>query len=449
MNINLRSINFILSRFTRQNLSEFFWVITGQILTVAFNFIIIKLLSRMGTVEFGKYALIITIVVLLDSVLYGPITQGFIRFFYPYTDKKQRGTYTSIMYLFVLIASVVVIATGFAGLLIGSFFDIVKYSPLLFAGILFITFSKSNEFFSLSLNILRRRKENSLLQTGEKIIMILSMLLLIGKDMFTLPAVLFYFSGILFAFTVAKYFFFKAKAAQPQLFEKKIDKQVSREIITSVLTYAAPFFVWGISGWLQLNGEKWIIAELLSTSDVGIYAVMMTMVNAIIILPNNMLNQFGIPIIFQKFSNPAHKENVKEGMGYIDGIVVLTLCITALAAVLTYFFGESLILLISNNNFTPYWYLLPLFALGTGLFYSGQALTNLGLALNQPKKYLAPKILTGVISVLLNALFIYLYGLNGLAFSVILIGGFYILYIYIINQKLKMKLNFLEGVVDK
>jgi O-antigen/teichoic acid export membrane protein len=444
MKINLRTVNFILSRFTHQNLSEILWVIAGQILTVAFNFVIIKLLSRMGTVEFGKYALIITIVVLLDSVLYGPITQGFIRFFYPYSDKGNRITYTSIMYLFVLITSVVVLAGGFAGLLIGSFFEIVKYSPLFIAGILFVTFLKSNEFFSLSLNILRRRKENSFLQAGEKIIMILILLLLIKEDALTLPAALFFFSGILFTFTLLKYFFFKTKASQVQNFEKKIDKQVSKEIISNILTYAAPFFIWGISGWLQLNGEKWIIAKLLLTSDVGIYAVMMTMVNALIILPNNMLSQFGIPIIFQKFSNPAHKENVNEGIGYINGIVVLTLCITAAASVVTYFFGEGLILLISNKNFTAYWYLLPLFALGTGLFYSGQAMTNLGLAVNQPKKYLAPKISTGIVSVLLNVFMIYFYGLNGLAFSIILIGIFYILYIYIINKKLKMNLNFIQ-----
>jgi len=54
--------------------------------------------------------------------------------------------------------------------------------------------------------------------------------------------------------------------------------------------YMAPFLIWGFSGWLQLNGEKWIINGLLSTYDVGIYAAMMALVNGLVIVPNNIIS---------------------------------------------------------------------------------------------------------------------------------------------------------------
>jgi len=58
--------------------------------------------------------------------------------------------------------------------------------------------------------------------------------------------------------------------------------------------------------------------------------------------------------------------------------------------------GRELIILISSRDYVVYWYLLPLLCLGTGLFLTGQAQTVFGMALNQPKKYLMPKISIGI-----------------------------------------------------
>jgi ABC-type uncharacterized transport system permease subunit len=74
--------------------------------------------------------------------------------------------------------------------------------------------------------------------------------------------------------------------------------------------------------------------------------------------------------------------------------------------------------------------------MGTGLFYTGQALTVHGMALNVPKKYLPPKVSVGFVSVALNILMIKIFGLSGVAYTILTIGALYLIYIAVINRKL-------------
>jgi len=212
---------------------------------------------------------------------------------------------------------------------------------------------------------------------------------------------------------------------------------VRNAIISSLKIYAFPFIIWGITGWLQSNSEKWILANYLSTADVGIYALMMTLVSALIILPNNIITEFSTPIIFQHFSDLSNHEKVNSGHKIINIIVLVTVVFTAFASAFTFFWGDEIILLISSEAFTLYSFLLPLFCIGTGLFYVGQAMCNTGMALNVPQKYLLPKIIAGLLSVILNIIFIINYGIIGVAYAMLAVGFLYSVHIMFINGKLK------------
>ena len=169
---------------------------------------------------------------------------------------------------------------------------------------------------------------------------------------------------------------------------------------------------------------------------------MMAIVNALVVIPSNIINEFAYPIIYQNYADPNNKENIKKGYLYIKIILTLVFLLSIVSTAITYFFADKLILLISSNEYTTYWYLLPLLTFGAGLFYTGQTQTVLGMALEKPQKYIFPKILIGVMAVVLNFLLIKTFGLNGVAYSVIFIGLFYAIHIYFIN--LKMEDSFLK-----
>ena len=204
-----------------------------------------------------------------------------------------------------------------------------------------------------------------------------------------------------------------------------------------VWIYATPFLIWAVAGWLQLNGEKWIINGILSVKEVGIYAIMMAIVNALVVIPSNVINEFATPIIYQNYADLENIKNIKKGYLYIKIIMVLVFILSIFSTILTYFFAEDIILIISSSKYTNYWYLLPLLTFGTGLFYTGQTQTILGMALDKPQKYLFPKILIGLLAVGFNFLFIKTFGLNGVAYTIILMGFFYVIHIYFINLKIE------------
>ena len=414
---------------------ELSWVFFGQLLNVILSFVILKLLSKMGTSDYGIYALVLTITVLLSLILFGPAVQGFIRFYYDYLGKGAVNTYISLVNRFLFVASGLLSLIVIIMVILSLSADF-SLAPefFLFAGI-FIIAGRLGEFFNAFLNLLRRRRENALLQGAEKFTIAVVLFVLLLNRSLSLVVTFVVLSVITLLFSFIKIGVFR-KNIPEQLIAGPADPLIKKEMRGKIVLYVFPFVLWGVSGWLQLNGEKWIIADLLSTSVVGIYAVMMSLVTAFIVVPANILADFTTPIIFQNYSNPEDPEKTRNGYLYIKLNVLLVIIVTSLAVFITAFWGKYLIIIISGADYALYWYLLPLLCFGTGLFYAGQALASLGMALNQPNKYLFPKILTGILSVVLNYLLILSYGIEGTAYAVSLTGMIYLFYIAAVNKNL-------------
>jgi O-antigen/teichoic acid export membrane protein len=426
---------FVKSKLNAGSVSEISWVFGGQVINVGLGFVLLKLLSKLGSNDYGIYALVITISALLSIVFFGPVLQGFTRFYYQYLRLNQISTYINTVYSVLFISGILLLILT----LIFSFFLPVIFEELplvffIFAGV-FVISQRIGEFFNGFLNLIRKRKQNSLLQGGEKIILSAALLVLLLRNELSLISVFILFSIIISLFTIVKIWVFR-KYVPVQQTELVSVQKVKKEIRSNIITYILPFLLWGISGWLQLNSEKWIIADLLTISEVGIYAIMLALVGAMIAIPSSILTEFSTPIIFQNYSDTGDTDRIKTGYWFIKVNMVLTFIITLLVTVFTAIFGKELIILISSPEYAVYWYLLPVLCFGSGLFYTGQSLTVIGMVLNQPKKYLPPKILTGILSVILNFLLIAQFGITGAAYSIVITGLLYLVYIIIVNKKL-------------
>lgn len=427
------------SKFNQDSAQEMGWVFFGQSANVILGFVIIKYLSGLGKAEYGKYALIITIAALL-GLFYGPLQQGFIRFYYHYQLKKLTHAFTKYTYkiLFTLSLTLLII-TLLCTAVLPQFELSITSKFILTAGIFLVVF-KVNEFFNSVLNLIRKRKENSLLQAAEKTLVIISFILVSYFGSLKLLYALIILGTFAFVFASTKIILFQ-KLNSNDKDEIKSTNSYSREIRSQLFTYALPFLTWGIFGWLQLNSEKWIINGVLSTAEVGVYAIMIALVNALVLIPNNIIAEFATPIIFKQFSDLKNEKEISTGYSYIKLNVIFVLSVTLFSTLLTFFFGKQLIVIISNESYTNYWFILPLLCLGTGMFLIGQALTYLGMSLNLPQKYLPPKISVGCISVLLNLFFINKFGIVGVSYSVLLVGLIYVVYILIVNKKITIQYN--------
>ncbi len=424
------------SKINTDSVAELGWVFAGQAVNVILSFIIVKILTSMGPKEYGVYALVLTVAVFFAMSFFSPLAQGFLRFYYHYLEKSVSKLFTDFVYKILITACLILAALTVILYGLSSVINLSEPSVFfLIAGIYIIT-SKLTEFFNALLNLIRKRKENAILQSSEKLVTILLLLALMRFKILELINVYIVIASAMLLFTVIKHLVFQRNLTEEQPVEKSFSLNVRSDMKIQLFGYIAPFLIWGFSVWLQLNGEKWIINGLLSTYDVGIYAAMMALVNGLVIVPNNIISDFATPIIFKQYSDLENKENVNTGFHYIRLNMLVIFSLTVFSTLITWLWGRELIILISSKDYTVYWYLLPLLCLGTGLFLTGQAQTVFGMALNQPKKYLIPKVSIGIFSILLNLFFIKYFGINGVAYTVLTVGLLYVLYIALVNKRI-------------
>ena len=437
--IQLKNIFLLVrSKINPDSVKELSWVFAGQVINVALSFVIVKILSGMGPHDYGIYALVITIAVFIGMSFYGPVAQGFIRFYYHYLEKSLSNIFTSLIYKILIVSSLIFVFLSVLFFILTSFINLPEPSLFFLIAGIYIVLAKLTEFFNSTLNLIRKRKENSLLQGAEKAVIILFLFVLLHFKDLNLIYVFISLSIVALIFSSIKFLVFQKFLPAESKKDSSFVKSSQAGMRAKLFLYISPFLIWGFSGWLQLNGEKWIINGLLTTADVGIYAVMLALVNALIIVPNNIISDFASPIIFQQYSDMSNKKNIDTGFHYIRLNMLIIFSLTLFSTFITYFWGREIIILISNKNYTPYWYLLPLLCFGTGMFLTGQAQTVLGMALNLPKKYLLPKILIGLLSIVLNFVLIKFLGINGVAYTVLIIGIIYVIYIALVNRKIKI-----------
>ena len=433
-------ITILKTKLNAESASELGWVFFGQGLSVTLGFIIIKIISKMGPGEYGVYALILTIAAFL-WLIFGSFQQGFLRFYYHYENLGSGNVFVKLMYRFLKISVLGFILISIIISVISQNFNITYSVYFIFTAGLFVIFSKLSEFFNSILNLIRKRKQNSLLQAMERLLMIIALLIFYYTNNLKLFYVLASFSGITLFLAFLKLITFRKYLPKETIAGETKIKILHSEMIQTVFVYITPFLIWAIAGWLQMNGEKWIINDILSVKEVGIYAIMMSLVNAFVVIPNNIITEFSMPIIFKQYADMNNSENMQIGHTYIKINMALILGITFFATILTFIWGKEIITLISSGDYLLYWYLLPVLVLGTGMFYIGQAQTLLGLALSLPKKYLAPKLFVGISSVGANYFLVSKFGLDGISYSILLMGFIYLLYIAVVNKQILKHMN--------
>ncbi len=418
---------------SKSSRGEFFWFLLGQFSILVSNFIVVKMLSKAGQAEFGFYTIIITVSAFISFMYYGPAQQSFLKFYYTAEAEGEKNIFTRLMSRFIVKSTVMFFLIGLAAALILTRFSETAFL-LLLSSVLFITAGKYTEFFNSAFNILRHRKLNSILQFTERLLLALLIIALVLYREMTLLNALIIMALLSLIFALIKNYIFVKKnipgPAEPGY------KGLAAKHIKRIRLYALPFVIWGLSGWLQLNSEKWILAGVLSLKDVGIYGVMAVIVNMFVAVPANILNEFIGPVIFANYSDPSDAERLKKGKLYVMITFFLISAIAVASVLVSWSAGAWIITFFSSAGYASSYFLLPYFITGAGFFYAGQVLTTEGLALNRPEIYIAPKIVGGAAGLAANYFFIRAWGLPGAAYAAFFSGVFYMAYIIFTNRKL-------------
>ncbi len=410
---------------SRKHANDLSWLVIGQAGALVLGIASIKLLTSMGTDAYGRYALALTVAALLGALVFGPAEQGFLRFYFPAAERGTSRTYLGVLYR-GLVAAMAVLGglTGLAAAWAWGGPD-AGLAPMILAGGAFAIASAGATPLTGMLNLLGRRRLNAILQVLERAIVVLALWALARRGQLGVVMALLAGTGGVMVAALARTWSLGGAVAPDGPMDVATRRAAGGEAARSVAAFGAPFAVWGLAGWLQSNSERWIIGALLTTSGVGVYAMMLTIANVLIAFPYGVLAQLFTPAAYRRLHDLRDGPRVDEGLRIIRVFVMVVVALTAMSALGTMVFGRMAVAWLSNPAFAAYWYLLPLVCVGTGLFYVGQALCLLGASLNTPRSYLTPKLVAGCLAVASNAAAAWAFGLVGVAAASWIVGGIY------------------------
>ena len=411
--------------------SEFLWLILGQIISILFSVVIIKLITRIGTADFGIYSLILTISALVSAMFVGPTEQGFVRYFFYFNNGNDKKRFLNVIYLFFVFVGVII-------LFISTIFyltRIIESPNVIFVGIFVVLFTFSS-FFSSLFNLIRKRKLNTFLIILEKLVATVLLILLKFYDLLNITNVLVALIISICVSLIVRTNCFNSVLGYNFLKDLKILSLREYIIYKKIFIFSIPLIIWGFSGWLASSSDRWIIANFSNLNTVGIYSLMMTLSSYLIATPIGVLGQYFQPIIFEKIS---YKDSELSSNKEINKFIYSCMFLVFFGVIFSLIFGKTILSYIAID-FTAFWYFLPFFSLSIGFFQIAQAYTIFGMIHEIPKIYLIPKIVLGFVSLFLNIIGVYYFQIIGLTISMNVASLIYLVMVLMINRKVKASL---------
>jgi O-antigen/teichoic acid export membrane protein len=212
-------------------------------------------------------------------------------------------------------------------------------------------------------------------------------------------------------------------------------KASARSLAKKLIKYSAPFVVWGAFGWAQTSSDKWTLEVFTGSSDVGIYAALLQIGYAPLVLLGNMVMQFISPIIYERIGDNTDDERRKRGIDLLfKSLTMLSFLSTILVALAFLLYGPIL-RLFTPQGFWPVSYLLPYIIAGACLFNAGQLLTVVSQAFYFTKSLILPKLSFAASNIALNVLLGKRFAVRGVVIAMLVSSLLYAVWMALLTKK--------------
>jgi len=436
--MNNSKIGKLLKNYFPKLSKEIAFVMLGQVIAALGSLFGVRLLTgKVTPAVYGEISLGLTIGVLFQQLLFGPLSNSYLRFF-SIADEKNEITHfikavKKSSFQATLISLALIICIIIAFLLKGY----SKLVGLILLSFLFMLISSYNTFLDNLQNAARQRiivAWHQGIGSWLKYLVAIALIVILGSTSSIAMAGFLLSSIIVFGSQV--YFFNRSKYFRQNEIEK-IEEQKNDQWVKAFWNYAFPSILWGIFTWAQLSSDRWALGLFTSTSVVGLYTAVYQIGYYPISFFSGIIFQFVLPIVFKLSGDASQEARMEKSSRAIKIIVIGSLLFGVCAFAITFLFHKELFSIFVASNYLRVSYLLPYMVLAGSLFSSGQFASIYFYNEIKPKKLICIKIFSSLIGLIFNFVFVGIWGLDGIVVSIVIYSVIYFLMvIFAVPQKI-------------
>lgn len=382
------------------------------------SLVLIRILTDFLDVsQFGDLALVLTLGTLVGQVAFSGSMPGIMRYFAIAAEKGDVRGYLSDSQVMMRYSAIVASGLGvllLLGLILANK-DRILY--LTFMAIIFAVLSNFNSNQSMIQNAARQRGIVSLHLALEAWLKILFVTLAVIAFGGSAKVVIVAYIASLMVVLISQAIFIKRLTSK--FSSDKNDATIWRN---EIWKYSQPFIFFNLFTWIQASSDRWALDFFSTTDEVGLYAVLLQLGYAPMMMVANLITTFVGPILFQKSGDAfdlnrnvvVHKRSWQ--------IVAVTIAFTILISLITFFAHDFIFKVFTSERYHSVSYLLPYMILAGGFFSAGQILSLKLMSDLNTKALIWPKITTSVIGALLSYIGAYVMGIKGVVSAVLLFG---------------------------
>jgi len=423
---------------------EALWVFVGQ-LGIAMGVLFgVKILTHvLDPLEFGRLALANTVVLLIGTNLFGPLGQGFMRFWSISQERGQVNEFviTSKRYARVLMA--MILGSSLVFLILSSFTRWLGWPVLITVSLLVGALAG---YLGLRLSVLlaaRRRKVVALANTGTAFLKPLIAVFFVILISANADCVMWgYFAATLIMVFVVEYFYKKVlKHALRSFAPTGNAKTVSGSLGREILSFSLPFCIWGMFGWIHQSCDRWSLQAFHGPDVVGAFSVIALLAVYPLMFASGFLSNLFMPIVYERAGDLCSRDSVRSANRLLL-VMAVSYLLGALALIILFcIFHHALVLLISNAKYIGFSYLLPALTTSWSFFYFGEVLSGFGFLANRPNLYILPKLTSGTIAAVTTFYLSSKMGVQGVIWGLGISGVVYAVWCTVIAFRLSWSIS--------
>lgn len=420
----------------RRLFKEGIWIAFGQAMAMLGLLVGVRLLTELlDPAAYGELALGMTLAILVNQIIFGPLGGGVMRFYAPAAEHGDLGSYLSAVRRLVWSATAVTVlmmVMAIVGLLVAGR---TEWIAIAVAALIFATLSGNNSILSGIQNAARQRSIVALhlgMESWARFLIAAGFMLWFGAN--SAVAMAGYAVAALMVLGSQYVFFRKIKSSSGSAIAEK--EQTWRE---QIWKFSWPISIFGIFTWLQLVSDRWALGHFSTTQEVGLYAVLFQLGYYPMSIASGMAMQLLVPIVYQRAGDASDSQRNANVSSLNWRITWIILSITGTIFLMAFAFHTQIFRLLVAKEYMPVSYLLPWMLLAGGVFAAAQTVALNLMSQLKTQAMMTVKITTALLGVALNCVGAYWFGTLGIVIASILFAVLFFAWVTLLSARIGEK----------